>query len=332
MRSFSPTAEGFRLIFRRPSIPLAEIAWRWSFAAAAWFLGVMFLFEYADSLPVTRLDRLLLATQQPVLVLRAIRRIFEGSAFRFTRAGVLMTLALVVAWIVLASVGRAVTMRSLTEELELGAAVPWSRKTVRSLVAINFLRAAVMLAAVTAGIGSLLLASSMWASTHATAGDAARLWLALLFITGAAWSALNWLLSTSAIFAGDNRSAFEAVASAVRFCGKRPVALVASGTWFGLAHFGAFLLACGAGFSVLGLAGVIGGGPVLFLEFLILLVYSAVADFLYIARLAAHVAIIRGGDQLVSVGTGIIPPGLPSESGTVDRTELILIDVPLPAI
>src|SRR5262249_19288820 len=169
MRSFSPTAEGFRLIFRRPSIPLAEIAWRWSFAAAAWFLGVMFLFEYADSLPVTRLDRLLLATQQPVLVLRAIRRIFEGSAFRFTRAGVLMTLALVVAWIVLASVGRAVTMRSLTEELELGAAVPWSRKTVRSLVAINFLRAAVMLAAVTAGIGSLLLASSMWASTHATA-------------------------------------------------------------------------------------------------------------------------------------------------------------------
>jgi len=112
----SPTAAGFRLVFRRPAVPLAEIAWRWSFGAAAWFLSAMYLFEYADSLPVNTVDRLLLATQQPMLIARAIRRIFEGSAFRFTQAGVLLAIALTLAWIVLASAGRAATGNVLMDE------------------------------------------------------------------------------------------------------------------------------------------------------------------------------------------------------------------------
>jgi hypothetical protein len=35
-------------VFRRPSIALAEVAWRWTFAAAAWFLGTIFFLLYAD--------------------------------------------------------------------------------------------------------------------------------------------------------------------------------------------------------------------------------------------------------------------------------------------
>src|SRR5206468_9793603 len=106
MAAISPTAEGFRIMFRRPIIPLAEIAWRWSFAAAAWFLAAMFLLEYADTLPVRALDRLLLASQQPVLVGHGLLRVFEGSAFRFTKAGILLSLALVFEWIILAALGR----------------------------------------------------------------------------------------------------------------------------------------------------------------------------------------------------------------------------------
>ena len=201
MASFSPTAEGFRVIFRRPSIPLAEVAWRWSFAVAAWFLGLTFLFEYAGTLPVNALDRLLLGTQQPVLVARAIHRIFEGSAFRFTKAGILLALALVTAWIILAALGRAVTVRSLIEELDLDTG---ERQTVgtpiRSLLGLNFFRAALTLAAIAASVGSLLLASSLWASTKASVGDITRLWFSVLLVTWIAWSGLNWLLSTSAIF------------------------------------------------------------------------------------------------------------------------------------
>src|SRR5713226_6295414 len=99
MSSFSPTAEGFRLIFRRLAIPFAETAWRWPFATAAWLLGAFFLLEYMGSLPVTAADRLLLGTQQPVLISRALQRIFHGSAFRFTEAGIVLSVGLAIAWI-----------------------------------------------------------------------------------------------------------------------------------------------------------------------------------------------------------------------------------------
>jgi len=331
MASFSPTAEGFRAIFRQPAIPLAEIAWRWSFAAAAWFLGMMFLFEYADTLPVSRVERLMLGSQQPALVWRAIHRIFEGSALRFINAGALLALALVIAWIVVASIGRSVTVRSLIEQHGIVDGNAWSsRAAIRSLLSIHFFRAAVSLAAVAAGVGTLLLASSMWASTRASAADAMRFWFALLFLTWIAWSALNWLLSTSAVFALDrNEDVFGAIASVVDFCVQRPGALVAPGTWFGLAHFGAFLFACGAGFTVLGAAEVIGGRPTLFLEFLIVLVYCAVVDFLHVGRLAAYIAVIRGdagpSNEAAPLNT------LPNQSAAVDRSELILSDVPHPA-
>jgi hypothetical protein len=333
MASFSPTAEGFRLIFRRPSILLAEIAWRWSFAGAAWFLGAMFFIEYANTLPVTRLERVMLGTQQPFLVLRAIQRIFEGSAFRFIYAGVLLAVAMAIAWIVLAALGRSVTLRSVMEDVAfIGARPCFSRRTVQSLLGINFFRAAVSLAALIAAVGSLLLASSMWASTRASVGDATRLWFALLFVTGMAWSVLNWLLATSAIFAVDGQQGiFGSITSVVRVCVQRPGALVAPGSWFGLAHFGVFLFACGAGFAVLGLVGFIGGGATLFLEFLIVLAYCTVADFLHIGRLAAYVSVIYGNDGTVSLKTGEGLPGTRGESASVDASELILSDVPLPA-
>jgi len=334
MASFSPTAEGFRVIFRRPAIPLAEVAWRWSFAAAAWFLGVMFLFEYAATLPVNALDRLLLGTQQPVLVGRAIHRIFEGSAFRFTKAGILLALALVTAWIILAALGRAATVRSLIEELDFDTG---ERQTVgtpiRSLLGLNFFRAALTLAAIAAAVGSLLLVSSFWASTKASIGDITRLWFSVLLVTWIAWSGLNWLLSTSEIFVMiGEQGAFEAITATVRFSVQRPGALVAPGLLFGLAHFGAFLFAGGAAATVLGAAGAIGGRPFLFLECLIALAYGAVVDFLLIARLAAYLAVIRGPAENVSTEQAITPPGTPyNHSEGVDPGELILSDMPLPA-
>src|ERR1700751_4214408 len=136
MSSFSPTAEGFRLIFRRRAIPLAEIVWRWTFGTAAWLFGTFFLLEYMGSLPVNAVDRLLLGTQQPVLISRALQRIFHGSAFRFIEAGIVVLIGLAIAWIVLASLGRAATLAALLEEFGIPSGP--SRKLVPSLFALNF--------------------------------------------------------------------------------------------------------------------------------------------------------------------------------------------------
>jgi hypothetical protein len=104
-------------MLRRPAIVLAEIIWRWAFAATAWFLAVVFAFEYLDSLPVNAVSRFLLGTGQPILIARALKRIFEGSAVRFAETGVLLTLAVATVWVVLASLGRIATVDSIANEL-----------------------------------------------------------------------------------------------------------------------------------------------------------------------------------------------------------------------
>ncbi len=68
--------------FQRPSFGFAEIAWRWSFGAAAGVLLVFSFFEYLDTLPVSNGDLLLLRTRQPLLISRAVLDIFRGSSFR----------------------------------------------------------------------------------------------------------------------------------------------------------------------------------------------------------------------------------------------------------
>jgi hypothetical protein len=325
MSSFSPTAEGFKLIFRRTAIPTAEIAWRWTFATAAWLFGTFFLLEYMGSLPVTTVDRLLLGTQQPVLISRAIQRIFHGSAFRFTEAGIVVLIALAVAWIVLASLGRAATLAALLEEF--GVAFGPGGRTLQSLFALNFLRVALFLAAKVAGVGTVLFASSIWAATHASIADVMRLWFAVLVPVGMVWAVLNWLLSTAAVFvATEQKGALSAIGSCARFCVEHTGRVLAAGAWFGLAHLAAFIVACVAGFTVLSTVGAWRMGPALVLEFLIIAAYCAIADFLYTGRMAAYVAIVRGPQVEIS---GDLSPLAPEGPAAVDRDELILSDVPL---
>src|SRR5260370_22039415 len=247
MSAMSPNSEGLRLIFRRPAIVFAEIAWRWSFAAATWFLGVMFLFEYADSLPVNSVERLMLGTQQPFLFLRAIQRIFHGSAFRFTEAGVTVGIFLVVAWIVLVSLGREITVHSLIEELGIAVSGANERRGIfRSLLTLNFIRAAAALAAVVAAFGSLLIANSLWASTRTSAAGAIRLWFALLFLTIVAWTTLNWFLSTAALFVvKENVGAPSAIASTVHLCLEKTGSVLAAGAVFRFVHLCAFIVPAG---------------------------------------------------------------------------------------
>src|SRR3954469_462922 len=333
MRSPSPTAEGFRLIFRRPAIPLAEMAWRWSFAAAFWFLSASFLFQYADSLPANRVDRLLLGTHQPALILRALHRIVHGSALRFTAGGIVLAIALLLLWIALSSLGRAATLKAMMEALDITASSSARRETVSSLLALNFLRAASALAAIVAAVGAIFIASGAWASTRMSASGAARLWLFLLILVWTAWAMLNWLLSTSSLFvAVDRISALTAISSTLSWYRDRLGSVLVAGIWFGLIHGGAFLTACSAAFTVLGMAQILGSGPTLFLEFLIIAAYCAVADLLLIGRLTAYLAIIRRGDSLDLREPQLPPPIFPgSERTAIDQNELILSDVPLPA-
>jgi hypothetical protein len=319
---------GFRLIFRRPAIPLAEIAWRWSFAAAAWFLTVMFAIEYLDSLPVNAVSRFLLGSGQPILIAGALRRIFEGSALRFTEAGVLLALAVALAWIVIASLGRAATVSSIAQEL--GIEISSAGSKFSSLALLNCLRLTVTLASVFGIAGSALIASSVWASSHISVADAGRILGLFWFLVCMLWVVMNWILSTAAIFAVlDSKGALAAVISLMSLMISKTGAVISAGALFGAAHFAAFIAASAAVVVAFELGAAIPRPTAAALVIFIVCAYCAVAAFLYIGRGAAYVSIIHA-DELPTPAE--VPDSPSLARSCVDKAELILSDAPAPAM
>ena len=330
MTAPSSSGVGFRVVIRRPLIPLAEISWRWTIGAAIWALGAGFIFEYFGSLPVRTLDRLLLSTGQPFLIWRALRDIFSGTAFRFVEAAIFVALGLTLAWIFVASLGRLAIVRSMIAEF--GTEPPASRNAFGNLLFLNFVRAAVALAAIVGIAGATLMTSSWWASTHVAVADAVRIVFLLWFVTALAWIVLNWLLSTAAVFViARQESAFSAITSTLRTLQDRPAAMVAPGVLFGVPH----VIGFGATFClVLFLAPIAAGHPgALLVLWAVVLLYSVFADFLYTGRLAAYAYLATGSEGWpVWMARRTPPPLHPGGfSASVDKDELILGDLPSPA-
>jgi hypothetical protein len=287
MKQRSPTLEGFQTMFRLPSLGLAEIAWRWSFGLAATAVVVFAVREYLSTLPVTSGEMLLLRTRQPVLMLQALSRIFQGSAPRAVVAFIVLTLALAVAWIALASFGRAATLKAAIEYFR-GSLAP--TRCLPSLFALNSLRAATMLAATIGVVGAVLVAKSVSRPEDPSPGATLLIFWLLTILIGVTCSLLNWYLSLASVFAvREGTPAFTSLIAATDLCRTRPGSLVAAGTWFGIAHVILFVIASSAVAFPLGFAEVLPGGMVFGGVLLVTLLYFAAVDFLYVGRLASYV-------------------------------------------
>ena len=348
----SPTAEGFRAAFRRPSLTLGEITWRWvtgATAAALFFFG---FFEFLDTLPVTSGERLFLRTRHPYLVAEAIAHIFRGHLSRAMMAGLLAGLMLGLLWIVAASLGRIATVRGLLDYFprnlgnasaggamaEAASNVSTNLNRFETLTRLNFLRAAVVLAAIFGFVGASILAGFASPDADPSPGLAFLLFLPLAGLICLVGWALNWLLSLAGIFAvRDGEDAMGAISAAVTFCRERTAAVFAVSTWTGLAHLVAFVGATTVISMPLGFAGVLPWRLVLLGVILVTLAYFVLADWLYMARLAGYVCVAEMPEELLTPlspkPTSTPPPSeLQVTSGplqtTVDREETILSDVP----
>ncbi len=342
MKLRSPTLEGFRVLFSRPSFGLAEIAWRWSFGAATGLLLGFSFFEYLDTLPVSRGDLLLLRTAQPVLISRAVQHIFRGSALRVIETAVVLALTMGVAWVVVASLARAATIKALLahfRENNISTSDQQDRKNwqLRSLYTLNSFRLCMTLAAAVGLLAAFLLGGAASRPDDPAPASALLIILTIAMLVWISWSTLNWFLSLAAVFVvADGQDTFGAIVAAVDLCRTRPAAVFAAGTWFGLAHITAFVVATSVVAFPLGVAAVLPAGVVLGGVLLVTLLYFALADFLYVGRLAAYVAIVELPESLVSAETA--PPRLPrrgtyldpsiQSSPAIDASELILSDVP----
>jgi hypothetical protein len=336
MAQRSATLAGFQAIFSRPSLGLAEIAWRWSFGFATVSLLGFSVLEYLDSLPVTSRDEFMFRTRQPALISRALAHILRGSSLRLIAAAILLAVALSMAWILLGALGRGLTVGAMREQFQGGVDSSGAREQIirgyrlRSLVGLNFLRVAATVAAVVGCLAAFLAAGAASRANDPSPGTATLICFFIVMLAGVAWAILNWFLSTAAIFVvAEGRDSFAAIAGAVTLCRDRLGPVLAASAWFGLAHMAVFVVASTVvGFPVV-FAGLLPPGVVVGGVLVVALLYFAAVDYLYVGRLAAYLAVLSAAEVLPMIEMAPPPAGgdLNLTAG-IDRSELILSDLP----
>lgn len=347
MSRVSPTLEGFRAAFRQPSLTLAEITWRWVVGATATALFFFGLFEYLNTLPVSRGEMLFLRTRQPYLVMQALLHILRGSLSRALLSLLVAGLLMTTLWIIAASLGRIATARATVEyfrdRLRLhgtqNAEGPETFLSSRSadsfqvLVGLNFLRATALLAAVFGMIGAGILAGFVSPDSHPRPGLAFLLFLPIAGVVAFLWWALNWLLSLASIFSVRNgEDVVSSIASAVTLFANRTGAVLAVNSWVGLAHLVLFVAASTVISIPMGLIPLVPWRLAVVAMMLVTLVYFAIADWLYMARLAGYICVAEMPEEMFAPLPPPVPPAPAPVQTTIDRDEPILSDIPTLAV
>src|ERR1700680_313402 len=216
------------------------------------------------------------------------------------------------------------------------------RSLPASLLALHFLRTAITLAAWFALVGASILAGFASTDRNPQPGLVFLFFLPLAALVGGLWLILNWFLSLVALFAvrhgnDHHQDTLSAISAAVTLCRHRFGHVVAVSAWYGLAHIAAFMGASTVSSFSLGFVGVLPGRALLATLTVLALIYFAVVDWLYTARLAAYVCVAEMPKGLFapphplplappSSGPQFRPTAPPATG--IDREERILSDVP----
>lgn len=343
MSRISPTMEGFRVVFRRPLLTLAEITWRWAVGATATALFFFGLFEYLSTLPVSRGEMLLLRSRQPYLIGRAILHILRGSLSRAVFSLLVAILLVALVWTVAGTLGRIATLRGMLEyfrgRLAQGLSAPHegtggSEASERGgpfspLLILHVLRAVLLLAGVLGIAGAIVLGGLVSPDAHPHPGLAFLVFVPIAGLVWLFWSTLNWTLSLATVFVvRDGDDWLEAIAAAMVLFHKRTGAIFAVSSWVGVAHLVLFVGATTVVSMPLGFIPLVPWRLAVLAMIFITLVYFALADWLYVARLAGYVCIVEMTDEMFAPLPPPIPVAPMPGQTTIDRDELILSDVP----
>jgi hypothetical protein len=125
---------------------------------------------------------------------------------------------------------------------------------------------------------------------------------------------------------GRGQDTFAALSSSTGLCRERFGAVVAVGTWFGLTHLVLFMVATSVVTLPLTFAPILPTWAILIVVLLLTLLYFALVDTLYLARMAGHVAILEGPIIPVVASVQQSAISIQPQTAAVDQDELILSD------
>lgn len=279
----NPITQGFRAVLRDPAIFLVEILWRWSFALLACVLAFGVGMMLLGPLHVGQAWDSAWRSRDPQRMGQLLLTILLILGTKAIVAAIAVPVAIAFLWAILSALGRFVTVKRLRAGL--------TSLRFRTILALQFWRAFVGWFS-----GGLFLAATFGEALIATRGPKPDLLLYYLMVMpsivliGAFWLTLNWYLSLAAIFGREGQSFRGAYGQA-----RQTIRLQRSdfaGTGFVFLLFRAVALLISV--AICGLtSGMAGTAPQSYFVLLMVvsLAYFAVADFLYMSRMAAYLAL-----------------------------------------
>jgi len=335
--------DALRAVLREPAFFLTEVAWRWAFGLVTWLLLAFSLRQMLSQIVITdaeyqmarRSELLLLAETLAV----SIREVLPG----LLRILILLTPCVSLVWIVVATIGRWSTVKALLEKFPAqdGAEIPASSaaagQRLSSLTALNFLRVVFTLATTIAFIGSAILVGQ-FVGTPELIGVAVLAWMLLALLLGLAWSVVNWFLSLAPIFiVRDGLDALHALGESLGLFRRRSSHYVNIAIAYSVLRFLALVAVLLASTVPAAMISTGGWRLIFAVSAALALGYFAVADFLYIAKLASYVALANAGpDSQPAVWQPAPIPGMPAtEVGPqppLDRVPVGQNSAPLPDV
>ncbi|MGZ4858225.1 MAG: hypothetical protein ACXV8M_01595 [Candidatus Angelobacter sp.] len=298
----NPITQGLRNIARDPAIFLVEILWRWSFGLLACLLvfavGMMLL----GPLHVGHAWDSAWRSRDPQRMGQLLLTILLILGTKAIVAAIAVPVAIALLWAILSALGRFVTVRRLRAGL--------TSLRLRSILALQLLRAFVSWFS-----GGLFLAATFGEALIATRGPKPDLLLYYLMVMpsvvliGALWLTLHWYLSLAAIFGREGQSFRDAFRQARQTIRLQRSDFAGTGFVFLLFRIVALLIAV----AICGLtSGMAGSSPQGYFVLLVVvsLAYFAVADFLYVSRMAAYLALAAAhvdptGPKLVATSSAL---------------------------
>ncbi len=279
----NPITQGLRAVTRDPATFLVEILWRWSFALLACVLVAGVGLKLLGPLHVAKAWDTAWGSRDPQRIGQLLVAIVLLLGVKLIIAAVAVPLAIALLWSILAALGRFVTVKRLRAGL--------TSLRFRTILALQLLRGLISWFSLV-----LLFATTFGEALIATRGPQPDLLLYYLMVMpsviliGAFWLTVNWYLSLAAIFGREGQSVRGALRQARQTVRQQRSDF--AGTGFVFLIFRTVILLIAA--AICGLtSGMAGTAPQSYFVLLMVvsLAYLAVADFLYMARMAAYLAL-----------------------------------------
>ena len=194
---------------------------------------------------------------------------------------------------------------------------------------LHVLRAVLLLAAVLGFGGAIVVAGLVSPDAHPRPALAFLAFIAIAGLVWLFWSVLNWILSLAAVFVVRNGDDWlEAIGAAMVLFRRRTGAIFAVSSWVGVAHLVLFVAATTVVSMPLAFIPLVPWRVAVLAMIFITLVYFALADWLYMARLAGYVCIVEMTDEMFAPLPPPVPVAPTPLQTSIDRDELILSDLP----